>query len=91
MSDQGMAAYIAQIPEPDTLEQAIAERNAWIETAVQFSRNEDYYRGLLDQIAESIGDEAWVQDDGGRIPRTEGPLRAKLPELVAARIEGGSQ
>ena len=60
--------------------------DAWFETAAQHHRNEEYYRGLCDQIGEAIGEDAYIQDDGGR---SEEVLRAKLPELVrslAARL-----
>jgi len=76
-----LAGYIEQLGTPATLEEAIAQRNAWVESAAQFSRNEDYYRGLLDQIAASIGPEAWKADDGKVVD--DEPVRARLPELVA--------
>lgn len=71
------------LPAPETLEQAIAERNAWVTSAMQFSRNEEYYRGLLDQIGEAIGPDAYTADDGSV---SDSVLRAKLPELVRARL-----
>lgn len=55
----------------------------WEETAAQFLRNTEYYTGLLDQIADIIGDDAWIADDGSIYPREESPIRAKLPELVS--------
>lgn len=79
-----LAAYIEQIGRPETLDDAIAERDAWIESAAQFSRNEDYYRGLLDEIAVNFGQDAHTADDGSV---SQDPLRAKVPELVAARIQ----
>jgi len=82
-----LAGYIEGCGIPDTKEQAIAERDAWIETAAQFSRNEDYYRGLLDLIAGHIGLEAFMADDGSI---SGSPVRAKLPELVAALVSGGT-
>ena len=81
-----MDDYIAQLGTPPTFVDAIRERNAWVETAVQFQSNEEYYCSLLDQIAEIIGDEAWTAKDGSRYPRTEEPVRARLPELVAKRL-----
>lgn len=53
----------------------------WIGTARQHARNEDYYRGLLDQCAQHLGEAVYIQDDGGRYDE---PLRAKIPELVEA-------
>lgn len=61
----------------------IAERDAWQDTAAQYLRNADYYRGLVDQIGKVPGPPAYVQDDGGIVDR---PLRAKVPELVIALI-----
>ncbi len=81
MMTEGLKAYIAQIPDPTTLEQAIAERNAWIESAMHFSNGETYYRGLLDKIGATLGEEALTADDGSR---PGGIVRAKLPALVAA-------
>ena len=71
------------IPNPDTLEQAIRERNGWIESAAMFYRNEEYYRGLVDQIGEVLGAEAFTADDG---VVHDSVLRAKVPELVRARL-----
>lgn len=74
----------SDLPMPTTLEQAIAERNAWVSSAMQFSRNEDYYRDLLDQIGDAIGPDAYTSDDGSV---QDSVVRAKLPELVRARLE----
>lgn len=64
-----------------TLSEALrAERDAWEQTAAQFSRNEDYYRGLIDSVAPMLGAAMYTQDDGGVVPE---PLRACLPKAVA--------
>lgn len=55
----------------------------WAETAAQHSRNEDYYSGLVDQVASHIGPQAYVCDDGSI---SESPVRAKVPEMVAALV-----
>ena len=65
-------------------DEASAALAVWTETAAQESRNTEYYRGLLDQIANAIGDEAFIADDG---TCSESPLRAKLPRLVAEERE----
>lgn len=57
------------------------ERDAWYETAQQHCRNELYYMGLLDEIAENFGEDAYQSDDGSI---QDDPIRAKLPELVAS-------
>lgn len=61
---------------------------AWAEDCARALRNEDYYRGLLDACAPYLGPAVYTQDDGGIVDE---PLRAKVPELVAAlaaRVEG---
>lgn len=65
------------------LAEAVAKRiAAWMDTAMQFNRNEDFYRKLLDECAENLGplrDRAFIQDDGGIV---DSPLRLKIPGLV---------
>ena len=51
--------------------------------ALQFCRNEEYYCGLLDKVASCLGPGVFVSDDGSV---QDGPLRAKVPEMVAALI-----
>ncbi len=57
------------------------ERDCWLETAREESRNRDYYRGLVQQIGGMFGVAARTQDDGGIV---EDVLCAKVPELVEA-------
>lgn len=52
----------------------------WKETAAQFARNTEYYQGLLDNIAENFGIEAYISQDGSL---QDEPLRAKMPDLVS--------
>jgi pyruvate/2-oxoglutarate dehydrogenase complex dihydrolipoamide acyltransferase (E2) component len=78
-----LAGYIEQLGAPTTLEDAILERNAWVESAATFSRNEGYYRGLLEQIGETLGGEAYICDDKSL---SEDVLCAKLPQIVAERL-----
>ena len=52
----------------------------WKSMATQFAKGEEYYRGLLDQCARHLGNDAFLCDDG---TVSEEPLRAKIPELVA--------
>ncbi len=83
-----VAGYIEQLGRPETLEQAVAERDAWVESAAMFSRNEDYYRGLLDEIAELIGyPAAWTAESGDVYSKDDGPVRAALPDLIRARLQ----
>lgn len=57
------------------------ERDAWIETAAQHCRNEEYYRGLVVQIGRLFGVAAMTSDDGSVQDHV---LCAKVPELVGA-------
>lgn len=62
----------------------------WVEAAAQFHNNEQYYRGLLDQIGKAIGKKAYICDDGSV---SSSVLRAKLPQLVRqlVRVADGSE
>jgi hypothetical protein len=71
------------LPLPETLEQAIRERNGWCETAARHLRNEEYYRGLIIKIGEALGPEAYTSDDGSL---QQDVLCAKVPELVLSRL-----
>jgi hypothetical protein len=67
------------------LAHAFAKRlEQWMDTAAQFSRNADFYRGLVDQCAEPFGKEAHVSDDGSW---QDEPVRLKIPELVRDAVE----
>ena len=69
------------------LAEAVAKRiAAWMDTAAQNQRNADYYRGLLIQCGETIGDRAYTCDDGGR---SEDVLCAKIPEIIKADYVNG--
>lgn len=67
----------------DAVDIAKREAEAWEQSAAQYARNVDYYRGLLDTIALMLGDDAFTADDGGR---SAAPLRAKVPEVVRDRL-----
>jgi len=66
--------------ERDDLKQ---ETENWKESAAMFSRNEDYYRGLLDDVAKHLGKDVFISDDG---TVQDTPLRAKIPELVSRLV-----
>jgi hypothetical protein len=53
---------------------------AWMETAAQMARNAEFYRSLLDECANHLGEAAYTADDG---TVSAEPLRLKVPELVA--------
>jgi hypothetical protein len=63
-----------------SLAEVTRERDAWREDAKRHWRNEEYYRGLVDECAKHLGDEVFIADDGSR---SDSVLRAKVPELVA--------
>lgn len=71
------------LPVPASIEEAVRERNAWIDSAALFHRNEEYYRGLLDEIGSMLGPDAYTSDDGSI---RDSVLRAKVPELVRTRL-----
>lgn len=51
-----------------TAEKKLAiERDNWIETAIQESRNREYYRSLVVQIGEMFGEAAKVCYDGTKV------------------------
>ena len=62
------------------LAESVARRiAAWMDTAAQFSRNQEYYRNLLVECGKSIGQAAYCCDDGSV---SEDVLCDKIPELV---------
>lgn len=59
---------------------AVAKRIAlWMQIAAQNQRNTDYYRGLLKECGEAIGERAFICDDGSI---SEDVLCAKIPEII---------
>jgi hypothetical protein len=57
-----------------------AEKEGWKETAKQHCKNEDYYRGLVQEIGKHFGADAYTSDDGSI---QQDILCAKVPDLVA--------
>jgi|15BtaG_2_1085339.scaffolds.fasta_scaffold27060_2 hypothetical protein len=57
------------------------ERDAWVKTSLQATRNTEYYRRLCEEASVFLGPEVFIQDDGGIV---DSPLLAKVPELVEA-------
>jgi len=53
------------------------------ETALQYFRNQQFYRGLVVQIGEMFGDAAKTCDDGSVVDEV---LVKKVPELVARAV-----
>lgn len=68
--------------------QAEQERDNWIDTANQELRNTQYYRDLIIQIGEMIGESARTCDDGSK---SEDILCAKVPELVRGRFDSAKR
>lgn len=56
----------------------------WMDTAAQFSRNEEYYRDLLQKCGELIGPEAYTANDGTVYDNV---LCIKIPELVKTLLQ----
>ena len=59
----------------------VSDPEFWKECAAQHLRNEEFYRGLLDQCAVHLGPEVYTQDDGGH---SDEPLRLKIPGAVCS-------
>ena len=68
--------------------EAVAKRiAAWMQTAAKGFRDTEYYRGLLVRCGETIGDRAFIADDG---THSEDVLCAKIPEIIEEDyIHGG--
>lgn len=60
-------------------EQMAKQYGGWKETAEQNCRDVAYYQELLDKLGETIGESAYIADDG---VLHDSVLRAKVPELV---------
>ena len=60
-------------------ENAKRERDNWEQTAAHYLEGMHYYRRLVQEIGETIGEAAYLQDDGGKV---DSVLCAKVPELV---------
>jgi hypothetical protein len=82
MSDYDVASKMG-LPTPDTIDEAVRQRDGWINVAAMHHRNEEYYRGLIDQIGEALGPQAYISDDGSV---QDSVLRAKVPELAIPYI-----
>lgn len=67
----------------DDFPHTAATSRGWMDTAAQHSRNEEFYRGLLGQIGEMFGDEAYRSDDGSL---QDSVLALKVPGLVAKAL-----
>lgn len=79
---EGNAAFIAALRNhAKSLIAAAEERNAWEETARQYARNMEFYRGIVELIGEQFGDAAKTSDDGSL---QQSVLALKVPELVSA-------
>lgn len=62
------------------LAKAFAKRIAyWMQTAAQNQRNTDYYRELLVQCGNAIGERAFTCDDGSK---AQDVLCAKIPDII---------
>jgi hypothetical protein len=55
------------------------ERDNWIESAREFCKNMEYYRGQCDLVLKPLGVWAYTSDDG---TIQDEPLRAKMAKVV---------
>lgn len=66
-------------PHPDS------GQGKWKETAAFHARNEEFYRSIINQIGEILGEDAYTADDGSI---SDSVLVLKLPELIKQRQAG---
>ena len=64
-------------------EENLRNANHWQEVARMHAKNEEYYRGLVVQIGDAMGHDAYVADDG---TVSDDVLCAKVPELVVSMM-----
>ena len=67
------------VMQPEVAEVVADLIENWMHTAAQHHRNEQYYKHLVEQCGEIIGEESYIADDGGK---HQDVLCAKVPELV---------
>lgn len=83
------SSEVMNVKLAESFAEALAEEqrhtDAWYETAAQFSRNANFYQGIVRQIGEMFGDAAYISDDGSK---QQDILVLKVPELVAAALKG---
>lgn len=82
----GLPQHANKTFDPDLCESVMKEiereqrhTDAWMNTAAQHLRNECYYRGIIQDIGELFGEDAFISDDGSR---QQDVLCAKVLDLV---------
>lgn len=84
-SDEGYPGIAVDVLElTSRVRELEAEKEGWKETAAQHLRNEDYYRGLVQEIGKHFGADSYTSDDGSI---QQDILCAKVPDLVARMNE----
>ena len=77
------------IAEIETLRRERNQAQKWEDSAMHvagmYCKGMEYYRGLVEQIGQTIGESAYIQDDGGKV---DSVLCAKVPELVEELKQG---
>lgn len=68
----------------NTVDQAERCIAGWMDTAAQYSRNEEFYRGIVTRIGDLFGEAARTSDDGSI---QDSVLALKVPELVKKALE----
>lgn len=69
--------------------EVIAEKIAgWMEIAAQYSRNADFYRGLIKDCGKTIGKRAYTCDDG---TISEDVLALKVVEIIKNDYVNGGE
>lgn len=60
-------------------ERSLGALSAWLRTAREYSNAAEFYRGLVEQVGETLGDECYIADDG---TRSKDVLALKVPEVA---------
>lgn len=56
------------------------EKDAWVNSAVEYAKNADFYRGLLERVGRALKDpDLFISDDGSV---QDSMLMLKIPEAV---------
>lgn len=84
MSDDMTPAERMALPTPATIEDAVRERDLWINSASQAHEAAQYYRAIVIDVGRQLGPKIHFQDDGGVV---DDVLCAKVVELTRERLD----
>lgn len=73
-----------QINASSDIEELRRLAHAWLDTAAQHARNEEFYRNIVDQTGLILGRECCRQDDGHY---TDEPLALRVPKVAQKLVD----